>query len=142
MTQTRDEKSYAFIMPVAPDGRMAAMDLHDTSWKVAVARPTEGSQTERDLSDVQEFEDAESAARAFIALMGEGLSGVMDSPNLRLFPKTPEAFGDDLTDAVHAACDDIPEEDQRDDDWDNTEFTALRDAVMEILEDARNTPTP
>ncbi|MBW3243429.1 hypothetical protein KUV57_12215 [Epibacterium sp. DP7N7-1] len=142
MTSHRNENSYALIMPVGPDGKMAAMDLHNTRWKVAVARPTQGSTTERDLSEVQDIEDAESAARAFIALMNEGLTGVLDSPNLRIFTKNPETFGDDLTDAMHEDCDDIPEEDRRDDDWDNTEFSQLRDAVMDILEDASSTPTP
>lgn len=142
MTQPRDEKSYAFLMPFGPDGEMAAMDLHDTRWKVAVARPKEGSTTERDLSEVQEFGDAGEAARAFFALMGEGLQGVVDSPNLRVYAKSPESIFDDMTDAMHEVCDAIPEEDQRDDDWDNTEFTELRDAMQDILEAANNSPAP
>lgn len=142
MTQPRDEKSYAFLMPFGPDGEMATMDAYDTRWRVAVARPREGSTTERDLSEVQEFEDELEAARAFCNLMGQGLHGVVDSPNRRIFGKCPDEIFEELTDAMNESCDAIPEEDRRDDDWDNTEFTPLRDAMQDVLEDVNSAPAP
>ena len=140
MTEARDNKSYAFLMPTGPNGEMDRMDLSTTRWTVAVARPREGSHIERELSEAQRFDDVEDALRAFIALMREDLPGVVDSPNLRVYGQSPESIFDDLTDAMHEVCDLIPEEDQRDDDWDNTEFSNLRDTMQDILEE--QTPEP
>lgn len=127
MSRSGDREQYALLMPIDPKGQMAPMDAQDTSWRLALARPATGSLTERELNDVQDFDTAAGAIGAFFTLMKSGLQGVIDSPHLRVYGPSPEAILDDLTEAIHEACDAIPEEDQRDDDWDNCEFTELRE---------------
>ena len=131
---------YALLRPLSPEGALTTMDDNSKVWEVSIAAPRADSTTERDQSDIFTTEDTEEAVAHLLSLMDQGLVTVIDSPNLRLFDiMTPDSLGDALTDAVSDACDEIDAEDARDDDWDSTEFSELRDAVMDAL-DARNDP--
>lgn len=126
---------YALLRSIDATGALTAMNNGTVTWEVSIAAPKPGSKIERLQRDIFTTTDTEKAVRHLFDLMDQGLATVLDSPNLRLFDqKTPQNFGDSLTDAVHDACDYIPDADKREDDWDNTEFSHLRDTVMEVLD--------
>lgn len=132
---------YAFLRAVSPEGQLCDMDVAGRIWEVSIAWPKSGSNTEREMRDVFTSTDTEEAARHYIALLDGGLKGVIDSANVRIFDITSATeLGDKLTDAVMDVCDQIPEEDARDDDWDNTPVTELRDTVMDLLEEKAAAP--
>lgn len=131
MPAEHDEKSYALLTPVGPDGESFPHGLTASRWRVATAQPKEGSLTERVLSNAQEHDTEEAAAAAFFALMRTGLPGVLDAANLRLHEDTPLAFAEAMTDHVLEACEAAGGDTARADDWDNTEFSALRDAMVD-----------
>lgn len=126
---------YALLRAVSPGGRLTDMDVAGRIWEVSIAWPKPGSNTEREQRELFTSTETEEAARHFIALLDGGLKGVIDSANVRIFDiASATELGDKLTDAVMDACDEIPEEDARDDDWDNTPVSELRDTVMDLLE--------
>lgn len=130
MRDQSDKTPYAFLTARGADGQMTQTDTaHE--WVVATARPAEGSLSARELSGERHFADATKAVRAFFALMKTGMSGVIDTSNLREYEDSPLAFTETLTDKVSEACDEIDEEDERADDFDNTAFSELRDAMVD-----------
>lgn len=126
---------YALLRAISPEGQLCDMDVAGRIWEISIAWPKPGSNTEREMRDVFTSTDTEEAARHYTELLDGGLKGVIDSANVRIFDiASATELGDKLTDAVMDACDEIPEEDARDDDWDNTPVSELRDTVMDLLE--------
>lgn len=132
---------YALLRSISPEGQLCDMDVAGRIWEVSIAWPKPGSNTEREQRDVFTTTETEEAARRYMDLLDGGLKGVIDSANVRIFDiASATELGDKLTDAVMDACDEIPEEDARDDDWDNMPASELRDTVMDMLETRAQTP--
>ena len=128
-----EDDRYVFITRLDDAGKMTRLDNSDGTWEVSTARPVEGSLTERVKEDVVTTNDVSVAVQVLFSRMYKGgLPAVLDSPDLRVHNQvSPVAFVDSMNDAINSEIEQIPEGDQRDDDFDNTQFSELRDMMVD-----------
>ena len=127
-------EAHVYMTSRGEDGKMAAITEGNPTIVVAIAVPRAGSNTERDLSDVQEYtdEDIDNAVKDFFGRMTDtGLPGVLDTPEVRAHRADPLSFCESLTETI---LDEVPVNDApdaRDDDFDNHPLSLLRETMVD-----------
>lgn len=143
---TNHPEAHVYMTSRDKGGKMAAITEGNPTIVVAISVPREGSNTERDLSDVLEYtdDDIDNAVKDFFGRMTEtGLPGVLDTPEVRVHQKDPLAFCEALTETIIDEVPDNDDPDARDDDFDNHPLSLLREVMVDnCTEFSGESPSP
>ena len=129
-----DETPYVLMTSVETDGKLAKITDSNSLIRIAMARMKPGSLTDRILDDVKDYasDDMQIAVIDFFdRLRASGLSGVLDTPEVRVRQKDPLGFCHAMTEEIWDMIDSENDEDVRDDDFDNHPLSPLRECMVD-----------
>lgn len=101
-------------------------------WQITWLRPDVGliqDLTRFEIADPQD--DVQAVARFFTVMRDLSVPGEILTADLAMTSASPMGFTDGLTQAIHDATPDGEDPDARDDDWDNHQWSSLREAMVD-----------